>query len=140
MNAKGVSVEEICGLGYGENKLFRESFMCLGDLRKVLSKLSLLGNRINKIRTKNARVSCNISLNWELEIYIVCRPFSGSLCRLRPEGTGLVFEIDSDVPDLEVDETLEKLFEILRAPKLKDAVLSAYLTQKNGVLIEENKQ
>lgn len=133
MNAKGVSVEEICGLGYGENKLFRESFMCLGDLRKVLSKLSLLGNRINKIQTKNARVSCNINFNWEFEIYIVCHSFSGSLCRFKPEETGLVFEIDLDVPDLEVDEILEKLFEVLKAPKIKDAVLSAYLTQKKRV-------
>lgn len=133
MNAKGVSVEEICGLGYGENKLFKESFLCLGELREVLAKLSLLGDRINKIQTKNVRVSCNISFNWELEIYIVCRPFTGSLCRLKPEETGLVFEIDLDVPDLEVDEILEKLFEILKAPKLKDAVLSAYLTQKKRV-------
>ena len=120
MNAKGVSVEEIYGLGYGENKLFKESFLCLGELREVLAKLSLLGDRINKIQTKNVRVSCNISFNWEFEIYIVCRPFTGSLCRLKPEETGLVFEIDLDVPDLEVDEILEKLFEILKAPKLKE--------------------
>ena len=58
MNAKGVSVEEIYGLGYGENKLFKESFMCLSNLRGVLAKLSLLGGRISKIQTKNARVSC----------------------------------------------------------------------------------
>lgn len=140
MNAKGASAEEIFGLESEGNKLFKESFLCLGELREVLAKLSLLGDRINKIRTKNARVSCNISLNWELEIYIVCRSFSGSLCRFKPEETGLVFEIDLDVPDLEVDEILEKLFEILRAPKLKDAVLSAYLTQKNGVFIEEDKK
>lgn len=139
MNAKGASVEEIFELGPGGNILFNESLMCLSDLRVVLTKLSLLGNRINKIQTKNARVSCNISLNWEFEIYIVCRSFSGSLCRFKPEETGLVFEIDLDVPDLEVDEILEKLFEILKAPKLKDAVLSAYLTQKNGVFIEEDK-
>ena len=132
MNAKGVSVEEICGLGYGENKLFKESFMCLGGLRGVLAKLSLLGGRISKIQTKNARVSCSISFNWEFEIYIVCRSFRGSRCRFKPEEAGLVFEIDLDVPDLEVDEILEKLFEILKAPKLKDAVLSAYLTQKTG--------
>ena len=139
MNAKGASVEEIFELGPGGNILFNESLMCLSDLRVVLTKLSLLGNRINKIQTRNARVSCNISLNWEFEIYIVCRSFSGSLCHLKPEETGLVFEIDLDVPDLEVDEILEKLFEILKAPKLKDAVLSAYLTQKNGVFIEEDK-
>ena len=130
MNAKGASVEEIFELGPGGNILFKESFMCLNDLRVVLAKLSLLGDRINKIRTKNARVACNLSLNWELEIYIVCHSFSGSLCRLKPEETGLVFEIDLDIPDLEVDEILEKLFEILKVPKLKDAVLSAYLTQK----------
>lgn len=130
MNAKGASVEEIFELGPGGNILFKESFMCLSNLRGVLAKLSLLGDRISKIQTKNARVSCNISLNWELEIYIVRHPFSGSLCRFKPEETGLVFEIDLDIPDLEVDEILEKLFEILKVPKLKDAVLSAYLTQK----------
>lgn len=130
MNAKGASAEEIFGLESEGNKLFKESFLCLGELREVLAKLSLLGDRINKIRTKNARVSCNISLNWELEIYIVCRSFSGSLCRLKPEGVGLVFEIDLDVPDLEVDEILEKLFEILRAPELKNAGLGAYLARE----------
>ena len=130
MNAKGASAEEIFGFESEGNKLFKESFLCLGELREVLAKLSLLGDRINKIRTKNARVSCNISLNWELEIYIVCRSFSGSLCRLKPEGVGLVFEIDLDVPDLEVDEILEKLFEILRAPELKNAGLGAYLARE----------
>ena len=130
MNAKGVSVEEICGLGYGENKLFKESFMCLGDLRKVLAKLSLLGDRINKIQTKNARVSCNISFGWEFEIYIVRRSFSGSLCRLKPEETGLVFEIDLDVPDIEVGEILDKLFEILKAPELKNTGLGAYFARE----------
>ena len=130
MNAKGASAEEIFGLESEGNKLFKESFLCLGELREVLAKLSLLGDRINKIRTKNARVSCNISLNWELEIYIVCHSFSGSLCRLKPEETGLVFEIDLDIPDLEVDEILEKLFEILKAPELKNAGLGAYLARE----------
>ena len=130
MNAKGVSVDEICGLGYGENKLFKESFMCLGGLRGVLAKLSLLGDRISKIQTKNARVSCSISFNWEFEIYIVCRSFRGSRCRFKPEGTGLLFEIDLVVPDLEVDEILEKLFEILKAPELKNAGLGAYLARE----------
>lgn len=130
MNAKGASAEEIFGLESEGNKLFKESFLCLGELREVLAKLSLLGNRINKIKTKNARVSCNISLNWELEIYIVCHSFSGSLCRFKPEETGLVFEIDLDVPDLEVDEILEKLFEILKAPELKNAGLGAYLARE----------
>ncbi|MGP1532592.1 MAG: hypothetical protein ACTTJF_00845 [Campylobacter sp.] len=130
MNAKGASAEEIFGLGSEGNKLFKESFMCLGDLRGVLTKLSLLGDRISKIQTKNARVSCNISLNWEFEIYIVRRPFIGSLCRFKPEKTGLVFEIDLDVPDLEVDEILEKLFEILKAPELKNAGLGAYLARE----------
>ena len=130
MNAKGVSVEEICGLGYGENKLFKESFMCLGDLRGVLAKLSLLGDRINKIQTKNACVSCSISFNWEFEIYIVRRSFSGSLCRLKPEETGLVFEIDLDVPDIEVGEILDKLFEILKAPELKNTGLGAYFARE----------
>lgn len=130
MNAKGASVEEIFELGPGGNILFKESFMCLNDLRVVLAKLSLLGDRINKIRTKNARVSCNISFNWELEIYIVCRSFRGSRCRFKPEDTGLVFEIDLDIPDLEVDEILEKLFEILKAPELKNAGLGAYLARE----------
>lgn len=130
MNAKGVSVEEICGLGCGENKLFKESFMRLSDLRVVLAKLSLLGDRISKIQTKNACVSCSISFNWEFEIYIVCRSFRGSRCRFKPKETGLVFEIDLDIPDPEVDEILEKLFEILKAPKLKNAGLGAYLARE----------
>lgn len=127
MNTKGTSIEEIFGLGSEGNKLFKESFMRLGTLRGVLAKLSLLGDRISKIQTKNARVSCSISFNWEFEIYIVCRSFRGSRCRFKPEETGLVFEIDLDVPDLEVDEILEKLFEILKAPELKNAGLGAYL-------------
>ncbi|WP_107770094.1 hypothetical protein [Campylobacter concisus] len=130
MSAKGTSAEEICGLGCEENKLFKESFMRLSDLRRVLAKLSLLGDRISQIQTKNARVYCSISFNWEFEIYIVCRSFRGSRCRFKPEKTGLVFEIDLDVPDPEVDEILEKLFEILKAPKLKNAGLGAYLARE----------
>ena len=54
-------------------------------------------------------------------------------------GDMIIFEIEEKAPLSEVDEILEKLFEILKAPKLKDAVLSAYLTQKNGILIDEDK-
>ena len=104
--------------------------MRLGDLKEVLAKISLLGDRISKIQTKNARVSCSISFNWEFEIYIVCRSFRGSRCRFKPEDTGLVFEIDLDIPDLEVDEILEKVFEILKAPELKNAGLGAYLARE----------
>ena len=136
MNAKGASAEEIFGLGPGGNILFKESFMCLSDLRGVLVKLSLLGDRISKIQTKTARVSCSISFNWEFEIYIVCRSFRGSRCRFKPEGVGLVFEIDLGVPDLEVDEILEKLFEILRGPELKNAGLGAYLAREKRSLME----
>lgn len=130
MNTEGASTEEIFGLGSEENKLFKESFMCLGDLKEVLAKISLLGDRISKIQTKNARVSCSISFNWEFEIYIVCRSFRGSRCRFKPEDTGLVFEIDLDIPDLEVDEILEKVFEILKVPELKNAGLGAYLARE----------
>lgn len=139
MNAENNSVEKIFETTPGGIKILKDSFICLDDLRETLGRLRLLRGRLNGIRTKNAWVHCSINDGWELKICILAYVIRGNRHCVKLGGM-IVFEIEEKAPSPEVDEILEKLFEILRAPKLKDAVLSAYLTQKNGVFIEEDKK
>nr|DAS02234.1 MAG TPA: hypothetical protein [Caudoviricetes sp.] len=138
MNAESASTEGMFELGVGGIKILKESFVCLDELREILGLLRLLRGRLNGIRTKNAWVHCSVNDDWELKICILAYTIRGNRHCVKL-GSMIVFEIEEKTPYPEVDEILEKLFEILRAPKLKDAVLSAYLTQKNGVLVKEYK-
>ena len=139
MNTGVASIERMFELGAGGIKILKDSFICLDDLREVLGRLRLLRGRLNGIRTKNAWVHCSVNDSWELRICILTYAIHGNRHCVKL-GRMIVFEIEEKAPSPEVDEILENLFEILRAPKLKDAVLSAYLTQKNGVFIEEDKK
>lgn len=138
MNTESASTEGTFELGGGGIRILKESFVCLDELREILGLLRLLRGRLNGIRTKNAWVHCSINDSWELKICILAYAIHGNRHCVKLGGM-IVFEIEEKAPSPEVDEILEKLFEILRAPKLKDAVLSAYLTQKNGVLVKEDK-
>ena len=133
------SVEKIFEITPGGMKILKESFICLDDLTEVLGRLSLLRSRLNTIKTENAWVHCSVNDDWELKISICVSIFCNNKYSVRLGGM-IDLDIQKETPDLEVDEILKKIFEILRAPKLKDAVLSAYLTQKNGVFIEEDKK
>lgn len=139
MNVENNSVEKIIKMTPMGIKILKESFICLDDLREVLGRLSLLRSRLNTIRTENAWVHCGVNDDWELKISICVFIFCNNKYSVRLGGM-IVLDIQKETPDIEVDEILKKIFEILRAPKLKDAVLSAYLTQKNGVFIEEDKK
>lgn len=138
MNTESASTEGTFELGGGGIRILKESFVCLDELREILGLLRLLRGRLNGIRTKNAWVHCSINDSWELKICILAYAMNSNRHCIKL-GNMIVFEIEEKTPLPEVDEILEKLFEILKAPKIKDAVLSAYLTQKNGILIEEDK-
>ncbi|WP_346745711.1 hypothetical protein [uncultured Campylobacter sp.] len=139
MNTGVASTERIFELGAGGIEILKDSFICLDGLRETLGRLRLLRGRLNGIRTKSAWVHCSVNDGWELKICILAYAMNSNRHCIKL-GNMIVFEIEEKAPLSEVDEILEKLFEILRAPKLKDAVLSAYLTQKNGVFIEEDKK
>ena len=138
MNTGVASIEKIFELGAGGIEILKDSFICLDDLRETLGRLRLLRGRLNGVRTKNAWAHCSVNDRWELKICILAYAMNSNRHCIKL-GNMIVFEIEEKAPLSEVDEILGKLFEILKAPKLKNAVLSAYLTQKNGVLIEENK-
>ena len=138
MNTGVASTERMFELGAGGTQILKDSFICLDDLRETLGHLRLLRGRLNRIRTKNAWVHCSVNDGWELKICILAYAIHGDRHCVKLGGM-IVFEIEEKAPSPEVDEILEKVFEILRAPKLKGAVLSAYLTQKNGVLVKEDK-
>jgi len=138
MNTGVASKEGIFELGAGGTEILKDSFICLDGLRETLGRLRLLRGRLNGVRTKNAWAHCSVNDRWELKICILAYAIHGNRHCIKL-GNMIVFEIEEKAPLSEVDEILEKLFEILKAPKLKDAVLSAYLTQKNGILIEEDK-
>ena len=139
MNVENNSVEKIFEITPGGIKILKESFICLNDLREILAKLSFLGNRLSQIKTKNARVYCSISCNWDFEIYVVRHSFRGSRYRFKPENMVIVFEIDWDIPNPEVDEILEKIFEILKSPELKKMILDIYCySKKRDLSIREN--
>jgi len=138
MNTGVASTERMFELGAGGIEILKDSFICLDDLRETLGRLRLLRGRLSGIRTENAWAYCSVNDSWELKICILaCAMKSNRHCIKL--GNMIIFEIEEKAPLSEVDEILEKLFEILKAPKLKDAVLSAYLTQKNGILIDEDK-
>lgn len=139
MNTGVASTERMFELGAGGIEILKDSFVCLDDLRETLGRLRLLRGRLNGARTKNAWAHCSVNDRWELKICILAYAIHSNRHCIKL-GNMIVFEIEEKAPSPEVDEILEKLFEILRAPKLKDAVLSAYLTQKNGVFIEEDKK
>lgn len=139
MNTGVASTERMFELGAGGIEILKDSFICLDDLREALGRLRLLRGRLNGVRTKNAWAHCSVNDRWELKICILAYAIHGNRHCIKL-GNMIVFEIEEKAPLSEVDEILEKLFEILKAPKLKDAVLSAYLTQKNGILIEEDKK
>lgn len=138
MNTGVASTERMFELEAGGTQILKDSFICLDDLRETLGRLRLLSGRLSGIRTKNAWAYCSVNDSWELKICILAYAIHGNRHCVKLGGM-IVFEIEEKAPSPEVDEILEKLFEILRAPKLKDAVLNAYLTQKNGVLVKEDK-
>ncbi len=138
MNTGVASKEGIFELGAGGTEILKDSFIYLDDLRETLGRLRLLRGRLNGVRTKNAWAHCSVNDCWGLKICILAYAMNSNRHCIKL-GNMIVFEIEEKAPLSEVDEILEKLFEILKAPKIKDAVLSAYLTQKNGILIEEDK-
>ena len=129
MNTGVASIERMFELGAGGIKILKDSFICLDDLREVLGRLRLLRGRLNGIRTKNAWVHCSVNDSWELRICILTYAIHGNRHCVKL-GRMIVFEIEEKAPSPEVDEILEKLFEILKAPELKNAGLGAYFARE----------
>ena len=116
----------------------RASPMPINEVMKVLECLRLLRNRIAGIKTENAWVRCSINDDWNLRVDIIAYSLRNNRYRIKLGGM-IDFEIEDKIPEDEVGKILGEIFEILRAPELKNPVLKAYLTQKNGISIKEEQ-
>lgn len=116
----------------------RTSPMPINEAIKALERLRLLRNRIAGTKTENAWVRCSINDDWNLEINIIAYSLRSNRYCIKLGGM-IDFEIEDKIPEDEVGKILGEIFEILRAPELKNPVLKAYLTQKNGISIKEEQ-
>lgn len=114
----------------------RASLMSINEVMKALERLRLLRNRIAGIKTENAWVRCSINDDWNLKVDIIAYSLRSNRYCIKLGGI-IDFEIEDKMPEGEVGKILGEIFEILRAPELKNPVLKAYLAQKNGIPIKE---
>jgi len=114
------------------------SLMSINEVMKVLECLRLLRNKIAGIKTENAWVRCSINDDWNLKVDVIAYSLRNNRYRIKLGGM-IDFEIEDKIPEDEVGKILGEIFEILRAPELKNPVLKAYLTQKNGISIKEEQ-
>lgn len=112
--------------------------MSINEVMKVLECLRLLRNKIAGIKTENAWVRCSINDDWNLKVDVIAYSLRNNRYRIKLGGM-IDFEIEDKIPEDEVGKILGEIFEILRAPELKNPVLKAYLTQKNGISIKEEQ-
>lgn len=113
--------------------------MSINEVMEVLERLRLLRNKIAGIKTENAWVRCSINDDWNLKVDIIAYSLRSNRYHIKLGGM-IDFEIEDKIPEDEVGKILGEIFEILRAPELKNPVLKAYLTQKNGISIKEEQK